>query len=111
MKSFLSSLSLTLSLSLWSWGVKSFVEHTNFDSSARPGWVTSKEITGNLLPVSVSGCSSGFPPFDLCVGPTTFHSSAYVVKDNPENWRFFDRTSELGPSTSSKLVHNRPPTQ
>ena len=55
MKSFLSSLSLSLSLCLSGVGVWSpLLEHTNFDSSARPGWVTSNEVAGSLLPMSTA---------------------------------------------------------
>ena len=57
-------------------------EHINFDSSARPGWVTSNKVSGSLLPqfpatVRVS-C--------ICMQDQSHFAAQHnVAKDNAEN--------------------------
>ena len=86
---FKQSLSLLLSLGLSDVGVQSLLsEHINFDSSARPGWMTLNEVSGSSLPTSISGRSTGFLLFMYVRDRPHFTALHIVTEDKPENTDF-----------------------
>ena len=54
-------------------------------TAARPYWVTSYEVSGSLLPTSVSSHITSFPPLTCTQDWPYFTAQHDVAKDNTEN--------------------------
>ena len=102
----LSSLCLAQSLSLWHQCAKS-LSWQLIQARVRPNTVSSTP-----LPTSVSGYITSFPPF-ICDHIMWLSIISWKTMQKTQT-RFLcsrDDSAEPVPSTSSKLVNNRPPTQ
>ena len=107
-KGFKQSLSLTDPVSLTS-GCEAGCQKLCTLTAARPGWVTSNEISGNSLPSSASSCITSSLPFICLRDWPHFAAQRTVMKDYAENSALIssssrDASSEPVPSTSSERL-------
>ena len=57
-------------------------------TSARPGWVALNEVSGSLLPTSVFGCITSFPPF-TCMQDWPYFELSIMLQRQADNSDFF----------------------
>ena len=123
-KGFKQSLSCTVSVSLTSrckvsyQGVMVWSQlHISTLTTASPGWVTSKKVSGSSLPTSVFSRITSFPPFICTQDLPYFLAHHNVMKDKAENYDLdflfvsHDDSFKPVPSTSFEPVDNRLLTQ